>query len=146
MFGLFSKLLKKSVAKRQDPPAAPTRPVPQEAKPNPFSPPPPPAPAPASAPKPARAPVAASTASAGGVIKLPLGSILGNIPKEFQGKTTSTGVAGLSFSVAIETIMEQLATGAVRIPFGELRRGAPAGVFVNSAKHDGQLIALPFAE
>ncbi|MGA2555959.1 MAG: roadblock/LC7 domain-containing protein [Verrucomicrobiota bacterium] len=42
--------------------------------------------------------------------------------------------------------MAQLASGAVRIPFGELRQGSPPGTFYDNATHDKSPVSLPLQQ
>jgi predicted regulator of Ras-like GTPase activity (Roadblock/LC7/MglB family) len=53
---------------------------------------------------------------------------------------------GLTFNLPVEIVTSQLAFGAVKISFGELRQLAP-GVFANSGgEHDNKTISLPLGE
>jgi len=70
--------------------------------------------------------------------------ILRQLPKELYGKNTPG--AGQIFSVAKSRIIEQLTQGAIKVPFGEIRRAAPLGTFVSNGAHDGKLIDLPLRE
>ena len=69
--------------------------------------------------------------------------ILRQLPKELYGKNTPG--AGQIFSVAKSRIIEQLTQGAIKVPFGEIRRAAPLGTFVSNGAHDGKLIDLPLS-
>lgn len=71
-------------------------------------------------------------------------AILRQLPKELYGKN-SPG-EGQIFSVAKSRVIEQLAQGTVKVPFGELRRAAPLGIFVGNSAHDGKLVDLPLKE
>jgi predicted regulator of Ras-like GTPase activity (Roadblock/LC7/MglB family) len=50
-----------------------------------------------------------------------------------------------TFSIATTVALEQLRTGAVRIPFGKLRQDTPPGTFANDGSHDATLIDLPLS-
>jgi predicted regulator of Ras-like GTPase activity (Roadblock/LC7/MglB family) len=50
------------------------------------------------------------------------------------------------FSLPVKTALGQLSSGAVRIPFGQIRQSAPPGTFVNNADFDGTLVELPLAK
>jgi predicted regulator of Ras-like GTPase activity (Roadblock/LC7/MglB family) len=71
-------------------------------------------------------------------------AILRQLPRELYGKNTPG--AGQIFSVAKSRVIEQLTQGAVKVPFGELRRAAPLGTFVSNSTHDGKLVDLPLKE
>jgi predicted regulator of Ras-like GTPase activity (Roadblock/LC7/MglB family) len=77
-------------------------------------------------------------------IQLPLAPILAGLPLELRGKIMNAGnTAGLMISVPVDKVLPQLATGMVKITFGELRHLA-AGVFANSGgEHDTKPVALP---
>jgi predicted regulator of Ras-like GTPase activity (Roadblock/LC7/MglB family) len=79
-------------------------------------------------------------------LAIPLAPIITSLPLELRGKTMIVPPAGLSVNLPVETITSQLAFGAVKITFGELRQLAP-GVFANSSgEHDKKMISLPLGE
>ena len=62
---------------------------------------------------------------------------------ELRAKVMGANPAGVMISIPIEKAIGQLATGSVKITFGELRQLAP-GVFANSGgEHDAKMVALP---
>jgi predicted regulator of Ras-like GTPase activity (Roadblock/LC7/MglB family) len=76
-------------------------------------------------------------------IQLPLQPILAALPMDLRAKIMSSNTAGMAVVIPVEKVFSQLATGAVKISFGELRQLAP-GVFANSGgEHDAKLVALP---
>jgi predicted regulator of Ras-like GTPase activity (Roadblock/LC7/MglB family) len=76
-------------------------------------------------------------------IQLPLAPILAGLPIELRGKIVTANTASMVISLPVDTILPQLATGLVKISFGELRRLA-LGVFANSGgEHDSKPVALP---
>src|SRR5438477_232817 len=79
-------------------------------------------------------------------VTLYLGSIVERFPKELQGAYSPQSIADLTFSLAKEKVLPQLAHGSVKITFGELRRSCPTGVFTNKSSEDGVLIELPLEE
>jgi predicted regulator of Ras-like GTPase activity (Roadblock/LC7/MglB family) len=79
-------------------------------------------------------------------LSLSYAAILRQTPKELHGKAGSDDSSGSYFQVSLQQIVDQLPHGAVRVQFGELRRSAPAGVFIKSSAHDGQLVDLPLSE
>ena len=125
MFEAFKRLFSKPAS---PPPAA--APVTQERIPAPslmYA-----APAPASGPSPQQV---------GDKIALPLNEILSRLPIPIAGLVLIRPGGTFSFSASIA--LEQLRTGAVRIPFSQLRQGSPPGTFANNATHDDSLIDLP---
>lgn len=79
-------------------------------------------------------------------LSVPYSSIIKLIPQELWGRLAPAGVAGYSFSIARKTVLEQLPHGAVKVNFGELRRNAPNGVFINGSAEDGRMVDLPLSE
>ncbi len=147
MFGAISKLFRKSAA--APPPAASPSPTAKR-----------PATLPASKgvsrnETPARSgvskvvstpPPASPSSGQGETISIPYASIIRLIPNELWGKLAPAGVAGHQFSIDRATAVAQLATGAVKVKFGDLRKSAPSGVFLNSPAEDNRLIELPLSE
>jgi predicted regulator of Ras-like GTPase activity (Roadblock/LC7/MglB family) len=118
------------------------------------------APAPAARPVTSAAPLApatplnpaAASAPAGPTpanaheISLPLVPIIAGLSADLRSKLMPVPLAGLTFNLPIETVTTQLAFGAVKISFGELRQLAP-GVFVNSGGElDHKPVTLPLNE
>jgi predicted regulator of Ras-like GTPase activity (Roadblock/LC7/MglB family) len=90
------------------------------------------------------APPARPTSAEG--IELPLASIITALPIDLRAKLITVPPAGLTICLPAETVMAQLAFGAVKISFGELRQLAP-GIFANtSGDHDNRTINLPLNE
>ncbi|MGH7952637.1 MAG: roadblock/LC7 domain-containing protein, partial [Limisphaerales bacterium] len=76
-------------------------------------------------------------------IQLHLQSVLAALPLELRAKIMNPDTAEMLISISIEKILPQLATGSVKITFGELRRLAP-GVFANSGgEQDARPVTLP---
>ena len=117
----------------------------------------PPTPPPAAAPPPEtptefqrRAAAAAAPAQNSGAntteIFIPLASVVTHLPMDLKSKLMSTPQPGQMIALAVETVLQQLAFGSVKISFGELRRLAP-GMFANSGgQHDSRQIILPLPE
>ena len=146
MFGLFKKLFSK--------PATPPPPAAAMPKKPPIS----TSPAaarkpmastlltPASAPAPARAPAPPPMPAPrliNGMIELPLNGILTSLPTDLAAQVLSQ--PGVMFSLSTGVAVEQLRSGAVRIPFSQLRQGSPPGTFAPNGTHDDSLIDLPLA-
>ncbi len=141
MFGAFSKFFKKS-----EPAPAPARsstPQPADAGNSRAATPVPKAgtTVPTSPPRKATAPI-----KPGDAITVPYSSIIKVIPQELWGKLAPAGVAGYNFTISRKMVLEHLPHGAVKVNFGELRRGAPNGVFVNTSAEDGRMVDLPLSE
>jgi predicted regulator of Ras-like GTPase activity (Roadblock/LC7/MglB family) len=77
---------------------------------------------------------------------LPLQSILAGLPMDLRAKVMQAPPAGTTITIPLETVLNQLAFGSVKITFGELRKAVP-GVFVNSGgEHDNKPVMLPLNE
>jgi predicted regulator of Ras-like GTPase activity (Roadblock/LC7/MglB family) len=104
--------------------------------------PPPAAATPASAPNP-NAPARVENSDE---IELPLAAVVATLPLELRAKLVAVPPAGMSVRLQAETVISQLAFGAVKISFGELRQLVP-GIFVNSGGElDNRLVSLPLNE
>jgi predicted regulator of Ras-like GTPase activity (Roadblock/LC7/MglB family) len=76
-------------------------------------------------------------------IRLPLQPVLAALPLDLRAKIMNSNTAGMTVSISTEKALTQLATGSVKITFGELRRLAP-GIFANSGgESDAKSVALP---
>jgi predicted regulator of Ras-like GTPase activity (Roadblock/LC7/MglB family) len=82
----------------------------------------------------------------GETLTVPYSAIIKLIPQELWGKLAPSGVAGFNYNISRKSVLEQLPHGAVKVSFGELRRNAPSGVFINSAAEDARLVDLPLSE
>ncbi len=79
-------------------------------------------------------------------ISLPVAPIVSHLPMELRAKLMTVPSAGLTLNLPMEMIVSQLAFGAVKISFGELRQLCP-GLFANSgSEHDIKMISLPLSE
>ncbi|MEJ0091364.1 MAG: roadblock/LC7 domain-containing protein [Limisphaerales bacterium] len=98
------------------------------------------APEPVTVSLPPAAPAASSKVEG---IEMPLQPILAVLPLELRAKVTAPGASGIKISIPVEKVLSQLATGSVKISFGELRQLAPR-VFANyGGEHDARTVALP---
>ena len=97
-------------------PALTTRPQPVPARfpSRPLSP-----PAPVQAPSPASAGLAKAVEIAQEEIELPLQPIIAGLPLELRAKINGSAAAAAKISVPVERVLNQLATGTVKISFGE---------------------------
>ncbi len=79
-------------------------------------------------------------------IELPLSSVLAALPLDLKAKLMATPPADFAIRLPAETVISQLAFGAVKISFGELRQLTP-GIFANSGGgFDNKLVSLPLHE
>src|SRR6185436_14574752 len=132
MFGAFSKLFKKPAPARSTGPQPPMRgagSLPKDETAGTHTVPRPPA----------------GQVAGGESLTVPYSAIIKLIPQELWGKLAPAGVAGFNYNIARKSVLEQLPHGAVKVSFGELRRNAPSGVFINSAAEDARLVDLPLA-
>ncbi len=79
-------------------------------------------------------------------IDLPLAAVVAALPMDLKAKLMTPPPAGQTIRVDVETVVSQLAFGAVKISFGELCQLAP-GIFANAGgEHDSRPISLPLHE
>ena len=100
----------------------------------------------ASAPRPVAHTAAHQPASAGSAneLELPLRSIVDNLPPQLHARLTLTDadLSRATISISIGKITPQLASGVVKITFGELRQAAPTLFNVNE-EYDSLPVVLP---
>ena len=111
--------------------------------------------APVASPAPNENHPATATAAAAGLpsdtadmdkLTLPLAPIIASLPMELRAKIMSVPTPDRTISLPIEEVTAQLAFGAVKISFGELRKLA-TGVFSNSGgEQDEKAVNLPLNE
>jgi hypothetical protein len=113
---------------------------------------PPPLPIPQAAappPKPAVSPAAPRPAPAENIteVELALPPVLEKLPPRLLARLTLTGddLNRASISISVNKIMPQLAQGAVKITFGELRQAAPS-LFNIDEEYDSLPVVLPLNE
>jgi len=79
-------------------------------------------------------------------IELPLAPIVMALPMDLRAKLMSTLAAEAAIRLPVDSVVGQLAFGAVKISFGELRRLAP-GIFANTGGElDKRPVSLPLGE
>jgi predicted regulator of Ras-like GTPase activity (Roadblock/LC7/MglB family) len=82
----------------------------------------------------------------GNEIAVPLAPIIAGLPLELRAKIASIPAPGLTINLPVETVLAQLAFGAVKISFGELRHLA-VGIFVNTGGElDSKIVSLPLGD
>ncbi len=135
MAGLFQNLLRKLVAD----PAASRQPKGSGSAATPLS-------QPAASPHPKITPLPNKGSFHNGKgVELPLQPILAGLPLELQPRLKQQDAGARTVCVPLERILAQLASGAVKIPFGDLRQAAP-GLFTEEDDRDRVLVAIPLAE
>src|SRR5512143_1924707 len=77
-----------------------------------------------SSPMPAARPASRSRSNGSGV-HVPLQIVINGLPLELKARVRQSDVGDALISVPLEKVLSQLASGAVKISFGELRRAAP---------------------
>jgi len=81
----------------------------------------------------------------GRLVEMPLQPIIAGLPLELQPRLRQPDAGARTICVPLEKILAQLASGAVKIPFGELRQAAPE-LFTGGADRDQVLVSIPLAE
>ncbi|MGN6553178.1 MAG: hypothetical protein ACTHLW_05600, partial [Verrucomicrobiota bacterium] len=95
------------------------------------------------APEPAA--VSPASAAPGGGIDIPLHAVLSGLPMELKRFVRTTEVGDATLTISMDRVFSQIASGAVKLPFGELRRAAPE-LFLPQADCDQAQVALPLNE
>jgi predicted regulator of Ras-like GTPase activity (Roadblock/LC7/MglB family) len=102
--------------------------------------------APAAKVQPAASPAATSLPPGTDVIALPVAPVVAGLPNELRAKILKVPPPGMTFNLPVETVTSQLASGAVKITFGDLRRLVP-GIFANAGGElDLRAVSLPLDE
>jgi predicted regulator of Ras-like GTPase activity (Roadblock/LC7/MglB family) len=78
-------------------------------------------------------------------VQVPLHAILTGLPLELRARLRQTEVGNLTVSVTLDKVLSQLAHGAVKVPFGDIRQSAPH-IFEAAADHDSIPVSLPLNE
>ena len=79
-------------------------------------------------------------------IELPVAPVIAALPLDLRAKLMSVPPAGMTIFLPVEIVTAQLAFGAVKITFGELRQLA-SGLFANSGGElDNRPVSLPLQE
>ena len=136
----FAGLLRGILRRMDAPPAPVTRPVVAAVPPPPIA---------ASSVAPAPAPpqyLAANQPPSANEIALLLAPIVASLPLDLRGKIMATPPPGLTINLPVETVTAQLAFGAVKISFGELRQLAPSAFANSGGEYDAKMITLPLGE
>jgi len=78
-------------------------------------------------------------------VQLPLRAVIAALPLELRGKVKKAAIGEVTIPVLQSKILGQLASGAVRMSFGEIRAAAPA-VFLGGGDADKVIVTLPLGE
>jgi hypothetical protein len=78
-------------------------------------------------------------------VELPLQPILAGLPQELKPRLKHPDAGTLTIGIPLERILAQLASGVVKISFGELRQAAP-DLFTSADDRDRVLVPLPLAD
>ena len=137
MLGFFKNLFGKGDGKQTAPtPAATPATVPSKLAASPA--------AAAAPPVPSKA--AAQPAGPVETTPIHLEAILAKLPPELKGVVKKSPGGKVTVPVPTQTILEQMPSGAVKVPFGSLRKAAPAGTFADDASHDETPVSIPLPE
>ena len=135
MFGFIKNMLRKAPEQTTAVPQAPGE---QQV------PPPPPAPAPPVAAVPA--PPLRREGGSGHVdsdaVELPLQKVLDGFPAELASRIRLRNPGAMTIAVPMDKVLPQLARGAVKITYGELRHATPH-VFTSQSDRDQAWVTLP---
>lgn len=88
----------------------------------------------------------AAPAATGSRLALPLRSVLAKLPPELSGRVRQMDVGEAEVFIPMQKVLSQLATGAVRIYYGELRQASPPGTFAPENDKDRVVVDLPLQE
>lgn len=133
MFGAIKKMFKRAGSGSQDNSASAQSVVEQTASDNDNS--------------AAEAPIysAGGDGAGGETLRVSLKALVAQLPKELQGKNPPGG--GDALYLSRHEVLEQLAQGAVKIPFAVVRRSAPAGVVASGGpSQDNRMVDVPLKE
>lgn len=79
------------------------------------------------------------------VVEIPLQPILDGLNNELRTRVRVRNVGDTTVNIPVEKILSQLAQGQVRIPFGDVRKGAPH-VFSPESDFDRISVSIPLNE
>jgi predicted regulator of Ras-like GTPase activity (Roadblock/LC7/MglB family) len=80
----------------------------------------------------------------GETLRISLKALVAHLPKELQGKNPPGPSEVLELSK--HQVLEQLIQGAVKVPFGQVRRIASVGVLAGGSSHDNRMVDVPLKE
>ena len=80
----------------------------------------------------------------GDTLRVSMKALVAQLPKELQGKNPPRSDEALILPK--DQVLEQLAQGAVKVPFGQVRRIASTGVLAGGSSHDNRMVDVPLKE
>ena len=75
-----------------------------------------------------------------------LEAIVAKLPPELKSAVKKSPDGKATVPIPTHTILEQMPSGVVKVPFGDVRKAAPAGTFADEASHDDTLVSIPLPE
>lgn len=88
----------------------------------------------------------AAAANAPSTLAIPLKAILNRLPPDLMQRVRQLDVGEIEVSVSMQKVLSQIAQGAVKLSFGELRQVSPPGTFTAESDLDRSLVDLPLHE
>ena len=79
------------------------------------------------------------------MVSLPLPELLAGLPDALRAGVMRQPAADALISLPLSMILQQVTTGTVKVPFGQLRMACPGGVFLDAPAHDQTVVTLPLA-
>jgi predicted regulator of Ras-like GTPase activity (Roadblock/LC7/MglB family) len=98
---------------------------------------------PQSAAAPPNFPAASPAISGVLTLSIPLRSIIEKLPEQVKETVRTLPAKPVLFLLPLQTALEQLPSGAVKIPFGQLRAAAPSDTFEPNHDQDDLMVSLP---
>jgi predicted regulator of Ras-like GTPase activity (Roadblock/LC7/MglB family) len=84
-------------------------------------------------------------AADGDCVQVSLASVFSTLPVELKSRVLQPNVGTATMSISVERVLPQLASGSVKLPFGEIRMAAPQ-LFSPAADADHVPVALPLSD
>ncbi len=88
----------------------------------------------------------AGSVAANAMLNIPLKSILERLPTTLAQRVRQSEVGEAQVTVSLQKVLSQIAQGAVKLSFGELRQASPIGTFTAESDMDRCLVDLPLHE
>jgi predicted regulator of Ras-like GTPase activity (Roadblock/LC7/MglB family) len=79
----------------------------------------------------------------GELLSISLGILIDRLPEGLRAKASRKPAPNVFCKLPLRLILEQLPKGAVKLPFGLIRSGSPAGVFASQTDADTMAVAIP---
>jgi predicted regulator of Ras-like GTPase activity (Roadblock/LC7/MglB family) len=76
-------------------------------------------------------------------LSIPLRSIIDKLPDQVKGTVQTVPPKSVLFMLPVQTALEQLPGGAVKVPFGQIRAAAPPETFAPAHDQDDLMVSLP---